>query len=291
MKTYLSYKNQLEKIEDVSETVKTVEKIAASSVHFLRQEVLDLNVYAAEVEKMLIQLSLFYQKKHHSLLQGNATGIKALVVITGDRGLVGGLWHRVVGAFLDNAKQYQSVIVIGAKGEYYLQEESAPIIKSFAHFSDIPKKEEIEYVTNYIFDEFKKGAFSRIDILYPQFVSLAEQTPNFIPFLPFEFKLIKEKKSGGGLPIFEPSKQKVFGSLLRKYIEIFFYKIIMETKLSEFSSRTAAMEHAVAKTKRLAQKLSLEYMKQRHRIITQRQLENFVAHKITRAYDLYAGRI
>jgi len=280
MKSYITYKNQTQGIKDVSETVKTVEKIAASSVHFLKQKVSNLNFYATETERVLARLSLFYQEKDHPLLQKREAGRETLVILTGDKGLVGGLWHGVVNTFLENTKQYQIVIVIGAKGENYLKEESIPIIKSFTHIPDILQKEEVEHVSDYIFDEFKKRTFSRVDILYPQFISLAEQTPNLTQFLPFEFKLTKEKKNGKGLPIFEPSKQKVFDQLLQKYIGIFFYKIIMETKLSELSARTVAMEHAAAKTEEFIQKLTLDYTKQRRRIITQRQLEIFAAHKI-----------
>ncbi len=280
MKSYTVHKNQIQGIKDVSETVKTVEKIAASSVHFLKEEVANLNSYTIETEKILSRLSLFYQKKDHPLLQKKHNGKKTLIIITGDKGLVEGLWHNVVNTFLDNAKQYQAVIVIGIKGENYLKEEDVPIIKSFTCFFDIPQKEEIEHITNYIFYEFVRGAFSRVDILYPKFISLASQKPNFIKFLPFEFNLPEEQNNAGGLPIFEPSKQKIFDRLLQKYIGVFFYKIIMETKLSELSARTVAMEHAVTKTNDLVQKLTLDYTKQRRKIITQGQIESFVGHKI-----------
>jgi len=280
MKSYITYKNQIQGVKDVSETVKTVEKIAASSVHFLKQEVAGLNTYAVRTERVLARLSLFYQKKNHPLLQKRGRAGKALVILTGDKGMVGGLWHSIINIFLENAKQYQTVIVIGAKGKNYLKEESMPIIKSFTHVLDTPSEKEIEHITNYIFDEFRKDTFSQVDILYPHFVSLAEQMPNFIQFLPFEFKSAKEKKSNTGSPIFEPSKQKFFDKLLQKYIGVFFRKIIMETRLSELSARTVAMEHAATKTEELIRKLTLDYTKQRRRIMTQRQLGSFIAHKM-----------
>jgi len=279
MKSYVMYKNQMQGIKDVSETVKTVEKIAASSVHFLKQEVSNLNTYASELEKVLNRLSTFYPKKNHPLLQKKDVKTKTLIILTGDKGLVGGLWHEVINVFLENIKRYHTVIIVGAKGENYLKEENISIVKSFTDIFDVPQQENIEHITNYIFDEFKKGTFSQTDILYPKFISLAEQTPNLVSFLPFEFQLTKEKKNNDGLPIFEPSKQKIFDSLLQKYIGVFFRKIIMETKLSELSGRTVSMEHAMTKTKDLVQKLTLGYTKQRRRIVTQRQLESFTAHK------------
>jgi len=280
MKSYIAYKNQIQGIKDVSETVKTVEKIAASSVHFLKQEVSHLSTYATELEKILDRLSQFYQKKNHPLLQKKASGKEALVIITGDKGLVGGLWHEVVNAFLESDVQYKSVIVLGTKGENYLKEENVSITKSFTNIFNTLQQENVEHITDYIFEQFKKGEFSKMDILYPKFVSLAEQIPSFVPFLPFEFKLTKKEKVSDGLPIFEPSQQKIFYELLQKYIGIFFHEIVMETKLSELSERTVTMEHASTKTDELIQKSTLDYTKQRRRIVTQRQLESFIAHKI-----------
>jgi len=280
MKSYVTYKNQIQGIKDVSETVKTVEKIAASSVHFLKKEVVSLNLYASELEKTLTRLSLFYQKKDHPLLQKKTTGEKTLIILTSDKGLVGGLWHGVVNEFLEKTEQYKSVVVVGAKGENYLQEESMPVVESFVDLPDTFPKEGVQRITNYIFDEFKKRTFSQVDILYPKFISLAEQSPKFIPFIPFNFRLTEEEQNKEGMPIFEPSKQEIFSRLLQKYVEVFFHKIIMETKLSELSARTVAMEHASTKTEEFVQKFTLDYIKQRRRIITQRQLESFVAHKI-----------
>jgi len=283
MKTYIEYKNQIQGFKDVSETVKTVEKIAASSVHFLKKKVVNLNLYTSEIEKVLARFSLFYHPKGHPLLQRKKNGEKAVVIITGDKGLTGGLWHKIINAFLENGRQYKKVIVIGTKGEYYLQEENIRVIKSFTEFVDIPKHEEIKMITGYLFDGFNKGVFSEVDILYPEFISLAEQQPAWHSFLPFEFTLINPKEGAEnafGLPLFEPKKEIIFERLLQKYIAIFFYKIMLETKLSEFSARTIAMEHATATTEKLIQKLTLDYAKARRRVATQKQLEIFAAHKI-----------
>ena len=284
MKTYLDYKNQIEGFEDVSETVKAMEKISASSVHFLKQKVANLNTYASEIESVMAELSLFYQNKNSPLLQENTSGKKTLIILSGERGLVGGLWHNLIGAFLETGGHYQSIIVAGAKGENYLKEEGARIEKKFANPADGPEISMVEEITDYIFSEFKNKTFSRVDILYPRFVSLAKQQPVFIPFLPFVFNSPKEAGSEteprSGLPIFEPSKKEVFKALTQKYIGMFFRKIVMETKLSELSARTVAMEHASAKTDELIKKISLNYLKERRRAITQKQLESFAVHKI-----------
>ncbi len=279
MKTYLDYKNQIERFEDVANIVKVIEKIAAASVHSLKKEVINLNNYTTEIEKTLAQLSLFYLPKEQPLLQKRETGKKMLVILTGDRELVRGLWHKIINVFLRSHAQYQSVVVVGTKGKNYLEEERIPITKSFTDISDTLSKEEIEQITNYIFNEFKNKVLFKVDILYPHFISLSEQQVVFTSFLPFEFDLAEKREEPLGLPIFEPSKKLIFSNLLQKYIRIFFHKIIKETKLSELSARTVAMEHASAKTDEFIQKTTLNYKKERRRFMTQKQLESFTAHK------------
>ena len=282
-KSYIAYKNMAEGFSDVSETVKTVEKIAASAVHFLKRKVSALDSYAAETEKILARLSLFLREEDSPFFREGKGGGATLVVLTGDKGLVGGLWHKVVNAVLNGAERYQSLVVVGAKGEGYLKEEGAPPAKLFPGFSDAPEEAEIKSVADYVLGEFGKGRFSRVDIAYPGFVSLAEQEAVLVPFLPFGFfpeekgRVSAARKSPAGFPIFEPSKKEFFDRLLLKYIGVFFRKIAMETKLSELSARTVAMEHASAKTDELIKKLKINCAKERRRRITRGQLENFAA--------------
>ena len=83
-----------------------------------------------------------------------------------------------------------------------------------------------------------------------------------------------------GFPIFEPSKNLIFERLLKKYIKVFFYKTIMEAKLSEFSARVITTEQAANETKEAVRVLKLTYFKERQRNLTQSQIESFVAHQV-----------
>jgi len=174
MKTYLVYKERVEGFKDVSETVKVVEKISASSVHSLKKETASLSIYINEIKNILFRLSPFCKENNHPLLQKNDTGEKTLVIITGDKGLVGGLWHKVIDAFLENDNHYQSVIIIGKEGQEYLNEENVRIVKSFTDDANVSLEERTMQITDYVFREFENKIFSRVDILYPRFISLKE---------------------------------------------------------------------------------------------------------------------
>jgi F-type H+-transporting ATPase subunit gamma len=233
-------------------------------------------------ENALKRISLFHISKHHPLLSKNKNGEQMLLILAGNKGLVGGLWHALVNEFLKNKGRYGLVIVVGEKAGSYLREEGMKIERLFTQSSDTTGKEMSEEISEYIFAKVAGGAVSDVDVLYPKFVSLAEQTPTFMRFLPFVFDAADDISASDdkkdGFPIFEPSEQKIFDALLRKYISLFLYKAIMETRLSELSARTVSMEHASVKTKELIGKLTLGYLKERRRFITQKQLESFTVH-------------
>jgi len=290
MRKYIDKKNQIRELGDVFETIKVMEKIAASAVHSLKQEVAALDAYAEKTTETLARISLFYpeleQRRNASLGNGMSEkrGGKALIVLTGDKGLVGGLWHDLIDALYGAADKYQTIIFYGTKGKADLTG------KNIRLFAESEKEKMIEYV----FGGFGNKEFSAVDVLYPHFISLAEQHRDLIKFLPFSFNYdLKtwynngERESGFlddipkdkavGIPIFSPSAKKIFDSLFDKYAGTFLKKMILETKLSELSARTVATEHASAKTETIIKKLKLSYEKDRHAELTQKQLENFSA--------------
>lgn len=281
MKNYIGYKNQINGLQDVLQTVKTTEKIAASSVHLLKTDVNYLGIYSKHIQNTLTRLSLYHKNQKHPLLSENNHSPKALLILTGDKGLVGGLWHNLISSFIKGDAVYHSIIIYGAKGKNYLTEEKAADKKSFNILNKNAEEIKIEDLIDYVFETFKKEKFSTMDILYPEFISLAVQEPRFVSFLPFKFELENKiaTENSIGLPIFESSKEKIFDELLQKYTEVFLRKIILETKLSELSARTVSMEHATAKTEGFIKQAELSFVKERRRLFTQRQLESFTSHK------------
>ncbi len=286
MKNFLKLKLEIQGFKDVDETIKATENIAASYIRQLKQKVINLDVYILELSRLLTRLSRFYHDKSHPLpRQKNNHRKEALLIISSDKALVGGLHHNLINFLLKQKKIYKSLIVIGNKGKQYLDEEKIIIHKLFLDIPAIPSGEDIKQITHYLFNEFTQNNFSKIQILYPEFISLTEQRPILLNFLPFEFNIKNNERSNAsdikpfGLPIFDSSKKVIFNYSLQKYIEVYFYKIIMEARLSEFSARTIAMEYASEKTTRLIQKTTLNYFKERKKSMTQKQLLTFIAHK------------
>lgn len=287
MEKYNFYKTEMEGLADVESTVRVIEKSAASHIHFLKKKVHALSEYKDKIQTMLRRLSRFYWDTSHPLLSESNAGKKALLVMTGTKGIVGGLYHELTNEVVAKSYDYEYIWVIGEKGKKYLNEEGIQTEQLFAQFDfdGLPRNEEIKNMSADLFWRFQELKLKKIDVLYPSFVSLAEQRPAIIQFLPFEVK--EEKFASGsdtsdGLPIFEPSKKFIFDTLIKKYIAVSFMELVFETKLSEFAARTVTAESAVKETERLIKTFHREFLKAKHLTITQRQVESFSVHQLTR---------
>jgi F-type H+-transporting ATPase subunit gamma len=284
MKRFLDFKTNVENYEDVSVTIKTIEQIAASQIHRFKNDVANLEDYISNIKRGLARLTIFYEAKSYPLLLKRNSGDKLLIVITSNKGLVGGLYHDIISKAVESQHLYTSIYVVGERGKQYLQEENIVVSQPYFELSDIPDPTEIKTITDHLFTAFTTKSIQTIDILYPSFLSLGEQSTTISQFLPFNFENDLTEKNNlkpsanDGFPIFESSKQRIFQELLSKYIQSAFYKIIIESKLSEFAARTVSMEHASAKIKHFKSNLEAMYFKERRLITTQKQLESFTAH-------------
>lgn len=285
MQKYFAFKGQITGYRDVEETVKVVEKEAASHIHLLKKRSSLLGEYKNDVIDVMYRLQQFYTNKNSPYLRKNGSNKKVLLLVAGDRGIVGGLYHKLITKVMEIKNDYQEVWVIGEKAKKYLDEENLEVRQFFYQEKDLPNAEEIRNLSTKFMEMFLNQEMGFLDILYPQYFSIASQEPVFVKFLPIDFEAVnhdvnkdQEKDYGEGLPIFDPDKEEVFNSLLKRYLDIFFAHIVYEAKLSEFSSRTVTAEHAVSKTGDMIKKLQLEFLKERRISVTQRQIESFSAH-------------
>jgi len=294
MKNYLKLKEDINGLSTVSNTIKAVEKIASSSIHLFKNEVTNTSNYINAIEYILQRLSVFYNNKNHILLKPNLNGQNVIVVICGDKGLVGGLWQKVINQVLELIDKETLIIAVGEKAINLLNEEKIELYKTFTNLdinvSDTGQEESlIEYetyiekskvISKFIIEKYTQEIFSNVKVIYPKFVSYTVQQPTVMQFLPFNFDSNKNQiRNPYGIPIYEPTKQQIFEKLLNKYIDLYFSKLMIETKLSELTAKTLEMENATVKAKELIKQKKISFVRKKHLDITEKQLASFSVSK------------
>lgn len=277
MKSYIAYKNEIEDISSIKETMSLIEKVSASHIHSLRKTSDALTLYSQTTEIILNNLSKFYFHKNTTLSQKRKFGKNILIIVGGEKSLVGDLWQKLSKESCSYVNKYDEFIVIGKKIYELLTKKNDKIKhkinKKFSFSTDIPTEEEVTNIVNHALKTFNNKNIKKIDILYADFKSLSKQNISLKSFLPFSFQKNKEDKNPIGFPFFTSSKKDIYSLFIEKYISSYFHSIILKSKLSEFSARTISMEHAKEKSKNMVKAIKINYKKEQRKLITRKQLE------------------
>ncbi len=280
-KKFIFFKKQILEIEDIGETVKALEKISAANVHSLKITSQRLIKYERALKKVFCDIA----EKHisHPLFRKLRTFKKLKVILLTEEGLCGVLLNRLLDFVQLSLEENDKILVIGEKGKKLCEERGIKIDYFFSGTKDIPKKEDIRPIKDFIISQFLTEEINQVLIFYPEFESLAIQNPAIFSFLPFDkekFKeeLGKELKEVVGYPIYEPCQKEIINYLLKEYLGLVFYQKALETKLSELSARTVAMEEAAEKAQKLINQLSHQYFRIKREAIT-KNINDLYSHR------------
>ncbi len=299
MKTFTQFRDEIEGYKDVQKTAEAEEKIAVSDVHLFLKEAKNLKKYTKELERVLI--NFLYLSSFVPRFNEEKNKKKTLLILGGDKGFVGGLWHRLVSFSSAYFHEYQEIVVYGK----YLETKIKEMVpgKFLNRFSFFPyflqekkeqNKESIFLLQKRLLEllevdkRTKEKSRGRVDIIWPKLVTLSFFQPFKKTIFPFVLNLNdkgikREQNDFFSLPIFEPNKKEVFKELMDIYLSSFLHQVIIETRLAESLTRAVAMEKAKREVSKIIKKTIYNFRSERRKILTKNQIEIFVAHKVSKS--------
>ena len=211
----------------------------------------------------------------HPLLAQRAGGRRLVVLITSDRGLAGPLntnTIRFVSRVIAEHPGDLAVVTVGRKGRDAMRRAHVPLEAHFPGFGDRPSFADVLPLSRLVTDDFVAGDASRVDIVYPHFVSTLSQRPALDRLLP-----VQPSEDTAGIPgnqfIFEPAPALVLQALLPRYVATRLFQAVLEAKATEESSRMVAMRNATDNAEELIGDYTLAYNKVRQANITREMIE------------------
>ncbi len=199
---------------------------------------------------------------------------KALVVVSPDRGMCGGLisnLNRTVGTFLLEQKVPVEIVAVGRKGLDFFRRTGRTILAEFTDMGDRPSFVETLPISRIILDDFSSGKVDEAYLVYSRFISTMYQQPvieRILPVVPAELPPDQATDY-----TYEPEPGDVLDELLPRFVEMRVYQVILESIASEQSARMVAMRNATENASELVQDLTLQYNKARQDVITRELLD------------------
>ena len=262
-------KTRIRSMESTKQITKAMEMVAASKLRRAQAQVLNSRPYFEILYKTINDIVGSNRDFSSVYLNERSSGKDAYVVIAGDRGLAGGYNSNVFKLVMAEIEGKDAVILpIGKKAVDYFKSHNVPLIDTaYAEAEDVSISDCFT-MAKMLCKGFASGEFSRIHVVYTNFVSVLSQLPASLPLLPL---LRDESEQGSGQSdiVYEPDSVEVFDAIVPEYLGGILYGALCESRASEQAARRTAMDSATQNADEMIADLSLQFNRARQAAITQ----------------------
>ncbi|MFC1904306.1 ATP synthase F1 subunit gamma [Chloroflexota bacterium] len=268
-------RRRIKGIQNIAKITRAMEMIAASKMRRAQEAGLAGRPYSEKIRQVIADLAALPEVTlQHPLLQRRPVTKIAIVHITPDRGLCGGLnanINRKAASFILEQEVPVTLITVGRKGFDLMRRYGRDIRAEFSRLGDRPSLFDTLPISHIIIDDYTNGVIDAVYLVYTQFISTLTQRPFLQQLLPMEPANIPAAQNADY--IYEPSPTLVLGELLPRFVEMQVYHAILESIASEQSARMVAMRNATDSANELTSDLTLLYNKARQEAITKELLD------------------
>lgn len=277
-------KSRIQSVTSTQQITKAMKMVAAAKLRRAQDNITRMRPYAQKLASLLQNLSA-QQSDEHESNYGEERPIEKvlLIVVTSDKGLCGAFNSNVFKGTLRHVNEnYRSqfdkgnvtMMPIGKKALDYFRKREYKMVSDYWDMFSPVSFEKSKEASEYAMEEFLKGTYDRVDIIYNEFKNVATQvlqTEQFLPVKPVE--LNSEERSFEVDYIFQPSKEEIIEEMIPKSLKIQLYKAILDSNAAEHGARMTAMDQATDNAGELLKELRLTYNRTRQAAITKEILE------------------
>ena len=263
-------------IKNIAKITRAMEMIATSKMKRAQERGLAGRPYAEKIQQVIADLAALSEVSGalHPLLERRPVNRVAVVHITPDRGLCGGLvanLNRTTANFILEQGIPAMLTCVGRKGLDFMRRYDRDIRAEFTGLGDRPGLLDTLPVSRIIIDDYIGGLIDVVYLAYAEFVSTMVQRPVLKQVLPVEPATIPAEQNVDY--IYEPAPDVVLGGLLPRFVEMQVYHAVLESIASEQSARMVAMKSATDNANEIISDLTLLYNKARQESITKELLD------------------
>jgi len=264
-------KLRIKSVQSTMQITKAMELVASSKLRRAKERSEKCRPYFDELYNTLADIAHSNTDFTSIYAKDNTNEKVCYVVIAGDRGLAGGYNSNLFKCFEADAegKEY-SILPIGKKALEYFKHRNADVLTdSFAEIAPLSVADSFA-ISNLICEEFTKGTFGCVQLVYTEFINILSQVPHAVSVLPLaDLKTDEKAEPVKNLILYEPDSTEVFNTIVPEYLAGVIYGAICDSVASEQAARRTAMDAATSNAEEMIDQLNLHYNRARQASITQ----------------------
>jgi F-type H+-transporting ATPase subunit gamma len=267
-------RRRIRTVANTQKITKAMELVAASKLRRAQERMQNARPYADEISDVTTELMRRTSGYRHPYLEVRPLQHRCLILVTSDRGLVGGLNSNSIRLAVRESVAGGvpvAVVTIGRRGRDSMRRLRRDLVADVSNYGDRPTLATVLPAIRTALQLYEEGSCDQIDLVYAHYVSAGRQEATLQRLLP----LVPPPSAARASSDFEyePDPQGVLDALLPRHVEAQVYRAVLENVASEQAARVMAMHNAAENASDLIQGLTLTANKARQASITTELLE------------------
>jgi F-type H+-transporting ATPase subunit gamma len=274
-------KSRITSVISTQQITKAMKMVAAAKLRKSQDRIMQMRPYAQKLTYLFQNLSAAEQDTQAWYNQHREVNSVLLVVISSDRGLCGAFNSTIIKTAIRQATEKYSaqfakgnvtILPLGKKAYEYFSKRNYTIVEDYWNVFHGLAYDNVAVIGDYLMNEFRKGTYDKIEIIYNEFKNVATQILRIEQFLPV-VPVKKVKQTQESDYIYQPSQAGIITGLVPKSLKIQLYKSLLDSNAAENGARMTAMDKATENAGELLKDLKLSYNRTRQAAITKEILE------------------
>lgn len=271
-------KGKITSTEKTSKITSAMQMVSSAKLVKSEQAARDFQIYATKIRQVTTDLmkSELASGSNNPMLVARPVQKTGYIVITSDKGLVGGYNSKILKAMLDLINEYHpndknyTIISIGGVGSDFFKARGMDVAFELRGLEDQPSFEQVGQIISESVDMYQEGIFDELYVCYNHHVNSITSQVRVQQMLPIT-ELDAEQASEEGVSGFElePDRDTILEQLLPQYTESLIYGAIIDAKTAEHAAGMTAMQTATDNAKNVINDLTILYNRARQAAITQ----------------------
>lgn len=281
-------RNRIHSVSSTRQVTSAMKMVSAAKLKKAQNEVAKVRPFEAKLAQIIAFLGSSVanvELNYPAFRQVTKGGKVLLVAIASDKGLAGAFNSNVVKQVelmlagelaAEAAKGNVEVLTIGKQvAKAVKSRKIAASTRDAEGFFDNFGLAKVYDVADDITKRFEAKEYSKVILIYNEFVNAAVQNVRCSQLLPLQVDSPADGNEGGALRDFivEPSKEEVLEDLIPQSIRTHFLSVVKESLASEHGARMTSMHKATDNATELLGELQLQYNKARQSAITNELIE------------------
>ena len=271
-------KTKIASTKNTSQITNAMQMVSAAKLGRSEEAARNFQVYAQKVRKLLTDIlhGNGSAGSTNPMLISRPVKKTGYIVITSDRGLVGGYNASILKAVMELKEEYHpdgkdfEIICIGGMGADFFKARGIQPIYELRGLADQPSFDEVRKIISKTIEMYQNELFDELYVCYNHHVNTLTSQMRVEQMLPIVDLDPNEADDSYSLTFeLETSREEILEQLLPQFAESMIYGAIIDAKTAENAAGMTAMQTATDNAKKVINDLTIQYNRARQAAITQ----------------------